>query len=73
VHDTKALEEQGIPSVFVASDEFVSAAEVQAKSLGFEPTPVYTRHPIQDRTDEEMVEIADIAIGEIIEKLTAAD
>lgn len=70
MHDTKALEEQGLASVFVASDVFVQAAESQARSLGFEATPVFTRHPIQDRTDDEMIEIADKAIEEIVAKLT---
>jgi hypothetical protein len=71
VHDTKALEEQGVASVFIASGEFVTAAESQARSLGFEATPIFTEHPIQDRTDEEMVMIADKAIDEIVAKLTA--
>jgi len=70
VHDTKALEEQGLASVFIASKVFVQAAESQAKSLGFDATPVFTEHPIQDRTDEEMVVIADKAIDEIVAKLT---
>jgi hypothetical protein len=72
VHDTKGLEDLGIPSVFVASDEFVSAADAQAESLGFDATPVYTEHPIQDRTDDEMVAIADKVVEEIVGKLTAA-
>ena len=71
MHDTKALEEQGVASVFVASGEFVSAAASQARSLGFEATPIFTEHPIQDRTDDEMVQIADKVIDEIVAKLTA--
>ena len=70
MHDTKALEDQGVATVFVASDVFKSAADSQARSLGFEATPVYTRHPIQDRSDDEMVEIADKAVDEIVAKLT---
>ena len=70
MHDTKALEEQGVASVFIASNEFVTAAASQARSLGFEASPVFTEHPIQDRTDEEMVQIADKAIDEIVAKLT---
>jgi hypothetical protein len=70
VHDTKALEEQGVPSVFVASGEFVSAADSQARALGFEATPIFTEHPIQDRTDAEMVKIADGVVDEIVAKLT---
>ncbi len=73
MHDTKALEEQGVAAVFIASDQFVTAAESQARSLGFEATAIFTRHPIQDRTDEEMVEIADKAIDEIVAKLTAQE
>ena len=70
MHDTKALEEQGVVSVFIASNEFVRAAASQARSLGVEASPVFTEHPIQDRTDEEMVQIADKAIDEIVAKLT---
>ncbi len=53
------LESRGIPSVFVASTEFVEAAKTQAKALGFEPAAVFVQHPIQDRTDEEMAALAD--------------
>ncbi len=71
MHDTKELEGLGIPSVFVATTEFVSASDAQSKSLGFDATPVYTEHPIQDRTDEEMVAIADKVLDEIVAKLVA--
>ena len=47
----------------VASREFVGAADVQAKALGFTPAQVFVQHPIQDRTDEEMREIADAALA----------
>ncbi len=53
------LESRGIPSVFVASNEFVEAAKAQAAALGFEPAAVFVPHPIQDRTDEEMAALAD--------------
>ena len=71
MHDTKALEEQGLASVFVASSEFISAADTQARSLGFTASPIYTEHPIQDRSDEEIVAIADKAVDEIVAKLTS--
>jgi hypothetical protein len=71
VHDTKALEEQGLASVFIASRAFVSAADTQARSLGFTASPIYTEHPIQDRSDEEMVAIADQVVDEIVSKLTS--
>jgi hypothetical protein len=67
VHDIVDLERRGIPSVFVASAEFVQAAIAQSTSLGF-PTVarVFTPHPIQDRTDDEMRAYADAAFEEIL-------
>ncbi len=67
MHDIVDLERRGIPSVFVASAEFVQAADAQATSLGF-PTVarVFTPHPIQDRTDDEMRTYADAAFEEIL-------
>jgi len=58
--------------VFVATVEFVSGAEAQAEALGFEHTAVYVEHPIQDRTDAEMVEIADRAFEQVKAGLVAA-
>ena len=57
--------------VFVASQEFERAAQAQSAALGFAAPFVLTEHPIQDRTDEEMQIIAEKAVGELIEKLTA--
>ena len=67
MHDIVDLERRGVPSVFVASAEFVQAAEAQSASLGF-PTVarVFTPHPIQDRTDDEMRAYADAAFEEIL-------
>jgi hypothetical protein len=67
VHDIVDLERRGIPGVFVASAEFVQAAVSQSTSLGF-PTVarVFTPHPIQDRTDDEMRAYADQAYAEIV-------
>lgn len=62
-----------MPSVFVASAEFVDAAKAQSQALGF-PTVarVFTPHPIQDRTDNEMIEYADAALEQILAAVTAA-
>lgn len=70
MHDISELERQGVPAVFVASAEFVSAAAAQAEALGFDPASVFTEHPIQDRTDAEMVAIADAAFESLVEALT---
>jgi hypothetical protein len=71
MHDITALEGRGIPSVFVASTEFVEAARVQARALGFDPAGVFVPHPIQDRTDDEIRALADAAVDEIVHALVA--
>jgi len=71
VHDIVDLELRGVPSVMVASTEFVQAAAVQATSLGMDVRRVFVAHPIQDRTDEEMVALADAAADEVIAALVS--
>ena len=71
MHDIADFERRGLPGVFVASSEFVEAAEAQSERLGFSPASTFVAHPIQDRTDEEMRALADAAIEDLISKLTA--
>jgi hypothetical protein len=72
VHDIVDLEGRGLPGVFVASAEFEQAAEAQSTSLGFATVArVFTPHPIQDRTDDEMRAYADAAFDEIVAAVTA--
>jgi hypothetical protein len=72
VHDITDLERRGVPSMFVASSEFVEAAAAQSKALGFSAVArVFVPHPIQDRTDDEMVAYADAAYDEIVSLITA--
>ena len=72
MHDIVDLESRGVPGVFVASAEFVTAAVAQSTSLGF-PTVarVFTPHPIQERTDDEMRAYADAAYDDIVAAVTA--
>jgi hypothetical protein len=70
VHDTTWFEIQGIPSVFIASTEFVDAAEVQSKALGLPDVQrIFVPHPIQDATDDEMRAKADAIVDRVIEAL----
>ena len=71
MHDIVDLEARGVPGVFVATREFVDGAEVQARALGADPAAVYVEHPIQDRTDAEMVAIADAAFEAVVAKLVS--
>jgi hypothetical protein len=55
--------------VFVASAEFESAATAQAQALGLDVARVFVPHPIQDRSDDEMIALADNAIDAIVDSL----
>lgn len=66
MHDTVDLEARGIPAVYVATTEFVDGARTQAAALGADPVGVFVAHPIQDRTDAEMAELAEEAFDAIL-------
>ncbi len=70
VHDISDLERRGVPGVFVASAPFVDAAEVQSTKLGFDAARVFTEHPIQDRTDDQMRAIAAETVDQLIAAIT---
>ena len=73
MHDIADLELRGVPSLFVASSEFINAASAQAEALGFpDIARVFVGHPIQDRTDDEMRELAELSFPEILCKITSA-
>ena len=72
MHDINDLELRGVPGVFIASSEFVTAADAQSKSLGYSAMArVFTPHPIQDRSDDEMVQYADQAFEQIVAQVTS--
>ena len=73
MHDIADLESRQIPGVGVASSEFVQAAALQSKALGFDPAMVFVPHPIQDRTDDEVRALADGALAEILRLLQSGD
>jgi len=54
----------------VASDRFAQAADAQGHALGLHPRRVFTPHPIQDRSDEEMQSLAEIAFPQILAALS---
>lgn len=69
MHDIADMESRGIPGVGIASTEFTQAAAAQSAALGFDPAMVFVRHPIQDRTDDEMRALADEALERILRQL----
>lgn len=66
MHDIADLESRGIPGGFIASTEFIEAADAQEIALGFKPERVFVPHPIQDRTDDEMRALADDAFDSVV-------
>ncbi|HYA18689.1 MAG TPA: hypothetical protein VEF06_14550 [Bryobacteraceae bacterium] len=73
MHDTIQLEGFGIPSVPIATHEFMNAARAQAAALGRPDfDAVYVRHPIQDQTKAEVEAKADEVVDEIVTRLTSA-
>ena len=76
MHDLVDYETRGIPSVMVASSEFVHAAKTQAAALGMPQLAdqsVFVPHPIQDATDDEMRTKARDAIDAITAALTTGE
>lgn len=69
LRDVLEFEKEGRPAVLVASSAFVDAADKQAAMLGQpQARRVFVPHPIQDRTDDELRELARSVAG----RLTAA-
>ena len=56
----------------MASEPFAEAAEEQARALGLDVARVFTPHPIQDRTDLDMQDLADGAVEALVLALTSA-
>lgn len=70
LRDVLSFEGDGRPAVLVASSAFEQAAHHQAVALGQpEVRRVLVPHPIQDRTDEELQQLARDAADEILAAL----
>ncbi len=55
--------------MFIASSEFIEAANAQGSALGFAPAAHFVPHPIQDRNDEEIRKLADAAFEDILAQI----
>ncbi len=56
----------------VATTAFRDAARTQGEALGFEPAIVWVPHPIQNRSADELRQIAAQALAPVLAKLEAA-
>ena len=66
------FDSRGIPGVSVVTTGFTDAVETQSKALGFDPAILYVPHPIQNRTADELNQIADAAAEKALRMLTAS-
>jgi hypothetical protein len=71
VHDIADLERRGVVGVFLASEVFADAAELQGAALGFSAPFVLVPHPVQDRTDAELRAAAEGAYAAVVAAVTA--
>jgi hypothetical protein len=71
LRDVIELEALGTPAVLAASSAFQSAADEQSTLLG-QPQlrRVLVTHPIQDRTDEEVRELARGAVEQLLDAVS---
>jgi len=63
------FDSRGIPGVNVVTTGFTQAVEAQSTALGFDPAVVFVPHPIQNRTAQELQQIADDAVEAILNRL----
>ena len=73
MHDIWDLDQRGIPGGMVATTAFEEAAKAQSAALNFDPAIVYVHRPIQDRTDDEIKEIARDALEPVLKMISATD
>ena len=59
MQDIRELDSRGIPGGYVASEPFMTAAHSHGDAIGFHADGVFISHPIQDRTDAELEQLAD--------------
>lgn len=71
LRDVLTFEAAELPAVLVASAAFTAVADSIAPALGQpDVRRVFVPHPIADRTDEEMYEIARRSVQEIVAALS---
>ena len=70
LRDVLEFEREGRPAVLVASSAFADTAEHQSAALG-QPAArrAFVPHPVQDRTDDELREMARTVAAEVLGEL----
>ena len=72
LRDVAEFERAGQPGVLIVSSAFVEASAHEAEKLGHpELRRVFVPHPVQDRTDDEMRDMARQAVDDVVAGITA--
>ncbi len=70
-HDLNDLDHLGMPGVSILTEEFRAAFAGQCEKIGFDGASVFTPHPMQNKTTEELHAFADEVVDELLAKITA--
>ena len=71
MHDGIHVEEAGIPSATICTDRFVQTAGAMARMWGAPDYPtIFTEHPIENLTREQLRERADGLAAQVVQVLT---
>ena len=67
LRDVAEFERAGTPGVLIASAAFVDASAREAAKIGHpDLRRVFVAHPVQDRSDQELREMARASVSEIV-------
>ena len=70
LRDVVEFGREGRPAVLVASSAFADTAEQQSAALGLPAARrAFVPHPVQDRTDDELREMARAVAAGVLEEL----
>ena len=69
-HDLNELDKLGVPGVNILTQEFQKPFDGQCEKIGFKGASVFTPHPMQNKTTEELHAFADLVFKAIIEAIT---
>ncbi len=69
-HDLNDLDNLGIPGVSLLTSEFKHAFSQQCDKIGFDGASLYTPHPMQNKSTQQLHEFADNIFEDVLEKIT---